>query len=328
MQTLPNRNPSKPVQEPTSDECLLSLLRGIENHSVIAAGPHGEAFRKELSALEAEFKAKHRAQQFVDATLQIVEKYAALTMDAMERQKSRLTSAASELDDAVQALPDLQSNADRWQQLEEKIKAISSTDDLQTVKDNLCAEVATARAEAIEERDKIGQIFSDVTRKMDLHAIEEPASSGSSLADQLTGLPLRAYAEGELNRAHAEPGECYLAMFIVKRLALINAKFGYSRGDQVLLKVVSHLAHLLPEFRALFRWSPCAFLTIAPSTMSYKELRSKVQVIENTRLAPLLEWEGRSAMVPIGLDCRIVPVKDFEAVSDLFLRLDTLAADA
>lgn len=327
MQTLPNRNP-KPALEPTSDECLLLLVRGIENHSVIAAGPQGEAFRKELSALEAEFKAKHKAQQFVDAALQIMEKYAALTMQAMDRQKSRLVNAASELNAATEALPGLQKSADRWDRLQEQVKAISLEDDLQAVKDELCCEIANARAEAFAEREKIGQLFANITRQLDLGSVEDAGPVCSSTTDQLTGLPLRAYAEGELNRVHAGPGECYLAMFIMKRLALINAKFGYSRGDQVLLKVVSHLAHLLPEFRTMFRWSPCAFLTIAPATMSYKDLRSKIQVIENTRLAPLLEWEGRSAMVPVGLDCRIVSVKDFENISDLFLRLDRLAADA
>lgn len=327
MQALPNRNQSKPVQEPTSDECLLLLLRGIENHSVIAAGPHGEAFRKELSALELEFKAKHKAQRLVDGALQIVQKYASLTMEAMDRPKSRMASAASELNAALEALPNLQTSADHWARLEERVKAISIDDDLEAAKNDICAEIASSRAEALEERDKISQLFSKVTHKLEVRPCDD-LSVSTSAADQLTGLPLRAYAEGELNQAHAEAGECYVAMFIVKRLALINAKFGYSRGDQVLLKVVSHLAHLLPEFRTMYRWSPCAFLTIAPATMSYKELRSKIQVIENTRLAPLLEWEGRSAMVPVGLDCRIISVKEFETVPDLFLRLDTLAADA
>ncbi len=147
-------------------------------------------------------------------------------------------------------------------------------------------------------------------------------------ADQLTGLPSRAYAEAELVRAHGQPEDYYLALFMVKRLALINAKFGFSRGDQVLLKVVVHLAQAMSDFNNLFRWAPCAFLTLAPPSTSFKELRGKVQLVELTRMTPTLEWEGRSAMVPIAIDCRILSVKDFGTPSDLFLRLDTLAADA
>jgi GGDEF domain-containing protein len=146
--------------------------------------------------------------------------------------------------------------------------------------------------------------------------------------DQLTGLPLRAHAEAELARAHALDQERYLVLFVVKRLALINAKFGYSRGDEVLRKVVAHLAQLLPDYNDLFRWTPCSFLTIAPPETAYKELRGRVQIIELSRLTPTLEWQGRSAMVQVAIDCRILSVKDFGTRSDLFLRLDTLAADA
>jgi hypothetical protein len=53
-----------------------------------------------------------------------------------------------------------------------------------------------------------------------------------------------------------------------------------------------------------------------------------VQLIELARLTPTLEWEGRSAMVAVVIDCRMVSAKDFGTPSDLFLRLDTLAADA
>jgi GGDEF domain-containing protein len=147
------------------------------------------------------------------------------------------------------------------------------------------------------------------------------------LHDALTGLPARAYAEGDLARAFEDTGDCFLAIFAVKRLALINAKFGYARGDQVLLKVVAHLARSLPDFNLFYRWTPCAFLTVAPAGTSFRELRAKVQFIELTRITPTIEWEGHNAMVPVALDCRVLSIKDFSAVSELFLRLDTYAAD-
>lgn len=226
-------------------------------------------------------------------------------------------------------LREMQASADRWSDMEEKIKEISTEDDLEVIKAKLCADVATARAEALQDRKKISDLFSGVMAKLDLPPLEA-SQSGASIytLDQLTGLPARAYAETELSRAHAQTEDCYLALFIVKRLALINAKFGYSRGNQVLLKVVTQLAQSMPDLKSLFRWAPCAFLAMAPPSVSYKELRSKVHVIEITRMTPVLEWEGHSAMVPVTLDCRIISLKDFETPSDLFLRLDTLAADA
>lgn len=212
---------------------------------------------------------------------------------------------------------------DRWNRIEEKIKAISVDDDLEQLKARLCSEIAAARAEGRQERRKIAALL-----ELDLPGGETGSQESGYTLDPLTGLPARAYAEAELSRIHAEPEERHVALFLVKRLALINAKFGYSRGDQVLMKVVTNLAQSLPEFKSLFRWAPCAFLVVTPPGLAFKELRSKVHVIEITRMTPVLEWEGRSAMVPVTLDCRILSLKDFETPSDLFLRLDTLAADS
>jgi len=200
--------------------------------------------------------------------------------------------------------------------LEEQINALSSADDLDTVKARLCAQIALAREEALQAA---GQPDSSPDRP----SLPPPVF----MPDQLTGLPARAHAEGELSSAQAESGERLVALFVVKRLALINAKFGYSRGDQVLLKVVTHLRQSLPELSNLVRWTPCAFLSMAPAHTSYKQLRAQIHMIEVTRLSPMVEWEGHSAMVPVVIDCRIVALQDFGTPFELFLRLDTLATD-
>jgi GGDEF domain-containing protein len=181
-------------------------------------------------------------------------------------------------------------------------------------------------AEVLQARQQLGALLSGVISQVAGEALQPQAPVYT--LDQLTGLPSRASAEAQLREAHTQSQDCFLALFVVKRLALINAKFGYARGDDVLKKVVVHLSQSLQESANLFRWAPCAFLALAPESTSYKELRSKIQMIELARLTPTLEWEGRSAMVPIIIDCRIVPVKDFSAAPDLFLHLDTLASDA
>jgi len=180
-------------------------------------------------------------------------------------------------------------------------------------------------AEVLEARHQLGSLLSGAISQV---AGEAPQPQAVDTLDPLTGLPSRAAAVAELQEAHTQCQDCFLGLFVVKRLALINAKFGYARGDDVLKKVVLHLSQSLQESSNLFRWAPCAFLTLAPEHTSYKELRSKIQMIELARLTPTLEWEGRSAMVPIIIDCRIVPVREFSTASDLFLRLDTLANHA
>ncbi len=313
MQTASDESESKPGAPSALEESLVELLKGIQKYV-----PAGEA---ELAGLAARFQETGDSRELVKSALKILE--------AHELRRNS-DAAAAELANAIQALPGLQGNVERWNRVEQQIKAISSRDDLEVTKARLCADVAVARAEALQERQKISTLFSGALAKLEVPAagdiLAAPEESGAKL-DQLTGLPTRAYAEAELARLHGEDADNYVTLFVVKRLALINAKFGYARGDQVLMKVVAHLAQALPDFRHFFRWAPCAFLTLAPPDTTYKELRSKVQMIELARLAPTLEWEGRSAMVPVAMDCRIVSVKDFLSPSELFLRLDTLASD-
>ncbi|MGA2878168.1 MAG: GGDEF domain-containing protein [Bryobacteraceae bacterium] len=305
MQPTSKPPPSKPTEQVPLEDCLRILLRGIQNNAVIADGSDGQEFQAALATLEGQLQGEENAGHWVDSAVEILNRYGTQANQAIACQKSALAVAM-----------------DHWNAVEEQIKAISIADDLPAVKARLSSQIALARAEVLEAA---GNADSPAAG----HASKTLRSAAAIYkADQLTGLPARASAEVELARAHAQSPDCYLALFVVKRLGLINAKFGYSRGDQVLLKVVIHLAQSLPDFDKLFRWTPCAFLTLAPPETSYKELRAKVQMIELARLSPTLEWEGRSAMVPVVIDCRIIRVKDFETPSDLFLRLDTLAADA
>ena len=341
MKSSSQQPPSKPSEQVALEDCLLKLLRGIQNHAVVAEESDAEGFRAQLAALESQFKGPDDAHHLVESAVELLDKYGTQTSQAIARQKSGLLTAATELSEVVKTLPDIHRFDERFSRLEEQIQAISTKDDLAAIKAHLSADIASARADTLEESHKISELFSAVAGKLDHTAdrgpsqvpgqMTNPKGRPSSLAhipDQLTGLASRGAAEAELARVCSQSEDCYLALFVVKRLALINAKFGYSRGDQVLLKVVVHLSQSMPDYKSLFRWAPCAFLTRVPPNVSYKELRGKVQLIELTRLTATLEWEGRSAMVPVAIDCRIVSAKDFGTTSDLFLRLDTLAADA
>lgn len=324
MQPFPRPALPKANEPVALEDCLRILLRGIQDHSVNADGADAQQFRTQLAVLESRFQGKESARQLVDSAVAILDKYGSQANKLIARQKSGLAEAASQLASA--------NNVERWNRLEQQIKAISPGEDLDVAKARLCADLAAARAEILQERQEMGNVLSEILGSVNLSpkqgAGETPQSQGLTyLPDPLTGLPLRAHAEAELARAHAQSSDCHLALFVVRRLALINAKFGYARGDQVLLKVGTHLAQAMPEYKSLFRWTPCAFLTVTPPNTPYRDLRSKVRVIAITRMAPTLEWEGRSAMVPVTLNCRIISVKDFGTPYDLFLRLDTLAAD-
>ena len=320
------------TREPVSlEECLLILLRGIQEHSVTTEEAGDKEFQARLAELQRAFKGKENAQQVAEAAIELLAQHQGQVNDVVAQQKSALAKATSDLAAATKGLSEVQGTTDRLKSLEQQIGAISEGDDLPAIKRRLISEVATARTEAQQERQKVSDLISGTLTEL----ATPPGQSGHHVAhvvgsayapDPLTGLHSRAQAENELMRAYELPIDTYLAIFVVKRLALINSKFGFARGDQLLVKIVGQLAQSMPEFNNLFRWAPCAFITLAPPGTTYHELRQKVQVIEVTRMTPTLEWQGRSAMVPIALDCRMISLKDFSTPSELFLRIDSFAS--
>ncbi len=319
------------TKEPVSlEESLLILLRGIQEHTVTTEEGGDREFQARLAELQRAFKGKENAQQVAEAAIELLAQHQGQVNDVVAQQKSALAKATSDLAAATKGLAGVQGTADRLKSLEQQIGAISEGDDLSAIKTRLISEVATARTEAQQERQKVSDLISGTITEL-----AAPGQSGHHVAhvvgsayapDPLTGLHSRAQAENELMRAHELPIDTYLAIFVVKRLALINSKFGFARGDQLLVKIVGQLAQSMPEFNNLFRWAPCAFITLAPPGTAYRELRQKVQVIEVTRMTPTLEWQGRSAMVPVALDCRVISAKDFGTPSELFLRLDSFSS--
>src|ERR1700722_375550 len=99
MQQASKQPPAKPTQQVALEDCLLKLLRGIQDHTVISGEADGQEFRAQLAALESQFKGTDDAHQLVDSAVEILDKLGT-------RQKAGLAT-----------------EAERWSALEEEVKA-------------------------------------------------------------------------------------------------------------------------------------------------------------------------------------------------------------
>src|SRR5581483_7238050 len=282
-----------------------TLLREIQNHPALGDGVHGREFRAELAALQNQFHGQDPAG-LVEAAVATLKKHAAGAKAAMESQTSEITAATTELSDVIKALPNTEPFEQRLRTIEQEIDSISP-ETLDNSKARLRAEVAAARADSVAERQKILEFLSGPMGKLEAASQEMRGSEGALgvrgeggfaggtayALDPLTGLPGRAYAEVELGRSLNETDDYYVALFVIKRLALINAKFGYKRGDQVLMKVATHLAQSVPEFNNLFPWAPSPFPTKPQPKPTYKEVPANWKILSSAA-SPLL-WNGKAA---------------------------------
>src|SRR6202451_4613949 len=135
-----------------------------------------------------------------------------------------------EVTDLKDALQELEKSTDRWDQIEQQIKSVSADDDLHAAKAGLAATVVAARAEFVEQHRRRDSRLANLLNK--LYATPNAAGATPGFegkpesgpkTDPLTGLLARPSAETDLIRTCGEPADCYLALFVVKRVALINA---------------------------------------------------------------------------------------------------------
>ena len=308
------------------------LVKAIERHLVIANEKDAEEFRAGLCRIEDGLHKSVDTRVRVDAVVRLLTNYATRTNQVIGRQRSELARLASDLSAGNAELQDLQKTGERLRGIEERIGRISTPEDVKRLKSEVIADISSARDGIGKLERQVGSFVSgavDRLRACQGHIDGERSLGSPSLyaTDPLTGLPGRAYAQNELARTHAQHPDCLIAFFVVKRLSLINAKFGFSRGDQVLLKVVQSLAQMMPDYNNLCRWSPCSFLIITAPSVTPAELRGHVHDIELLRMTPTLEWEGHSALVPIAMDCRAMSLREFGSPDVLFRKLDVIASN-
>jgi GGDEF domain-containing protein len=237
----------------------------------------------------------------------------------------------SELTAALAALPDIQQAFDRISALAKQVDTSNSSGDLKLVKVRLSQCLRLTQHEVLQQRQQISDLISGTIGR--IRAFQEGTTSPTApdkslfVADPLTGLPGRAYAEAELVRTHGQFPDCNASLFVVKRLHLIQTKFGFSRGEQVLLNTVQQVAQTIPDFNNLYRWTPASFLAITSPAITYQDVRKKAQLLELLRITQTLEWEGHTALVPVNLGCRAYALKEYDSSDSLLQELDAFASE-
>ena len=311
-------------------ECLSILFKSIERNVVVADDNDAKEFRSRLAALHDRFTTPQSIPPAIDEAAEMLDTYVQRANQMIGKQRSEIMMLVSELTTAMTSLPDVQRSSERLQLLEEQLATVSTSGDLKVCKARIQEFLALAQLEVLKPKQQISDLISATIgrmRKCQEELVGRSATPSSNSPDPLTGLPGRAYAEAELARLHAQYPDCNVAIFAVKRLHLLTAKFGFSQSDKVLLRFVQHLAQAMPDLNGLSRWASSAFLVISPASVPYSELRMKIQAIELQRITSTLEWSGRSALVPIAFSSRVVSLKEYASPDDVFRVLDTVVSE-
>jgi GGDEF domain-containing protein len=141
-------------------------------------------------------------------------------------------------------------------------------------------------------------------------------------AAPVSEFPDRPAAEQAIATKIAEAKDCVCGVFIVNRLASINARFGRAVGDEVMLLAAERLAQHLPAGAAVFRWSESGLVAIAEVAGNISEVTRRYARAASMSLEKNIETEHRFVMVPITLSFTLKRLSGTCAAPDIFIELD------
>ena len=304
------------------------LLEGIERHAVRPDPGDYEQFRRELRLILGDLKEETAAAEIlvlVGQALKALEGYNARATKQMRAQCDDLQNMVAMLTKTMAAIgSESQSSISRLQEIEATLQTASALEDFHVAKvrmseclDVLAKEIVRRRSESARQVSEMHSAVQGLRSSRSAHSAEELARK-----DPLTGLTQRAGAEAALAAAVKESQPAFAAVFVADRLDMINARFGRTVGDDVLLYFCQHVARGLNEADRLYRWTGPAFLAILHRTTSLASVREDTNGLFARRLTMNVTSENRSVLLAVPAKWMVFAAQELRPLPRLIKSID------
>lgn len=239
--------------------------------------------------------------------------------------------SAHVLTSAVQAATNLclasEHFTQRLSEIEDQIEEACNIDAVRVARFRLTEYLQQLRDQTLRPREKMAEALTELREQLEIaHGVR--MSKGTSAApDTLTGLQARGCAERALAAALDAGLRAYVALFVVGRLHVINARYGYATGDQMLRVVCDHLASGVSPGDRLFRWTGPAFVALLERVESRAEVEQEIARIGSAALTVTVQIGNGSVSLPIPALCSLVPLTEVKTFPELAKRIDAFIGE-
>ena len=211
----------------------------------------------------------------------------------------------------------------RLDQIEEQIEEAEGIEGVRVLRFRLEETLQTLRDETRRQREELSEIFDRLQKQVEAAQVadRDDTRPGAEI-DKLSGFETREAAERVMAEAMEKGGLSYAALFVLDRLHLINAQFGYASGDRILREFGEHLRLSLLPADQLFRWTGPAFLAIIERGEEPAEVEANVQRLAAERLETTVQIGNGCVRLPIMRASLLVPLAGTRSLAALKSRLD------
>jgi GGDEF domain-containing protein len=218
-----------------------------------------------------------------------------------------------------------ESSTQSLQRIEKDLRSVSQIDNLRELKAKL-GESLKALSEESARQKRCSEDLANAMQE-NLTIAQSPVSTRAAVEmDPITGLAGHSAAERELRVLIAAGESRYVAIFCVERLDLINSRFGFAAGDQILMMFSQYVAQQLSGNDRLFRWrGPCVVAILARQG-NFSELQAELRRAASVRLEHNVTIGSRSVLLPISQCWSVLKVSGTSGPEELFARVDSFVA--
>ena len=194
-------------------------------------------------------------------------------------------------------------------QLEAKLLKTSDAQSLHDCRIQIGQCLLAIREEVQRQKLTSGQTISRLNSQLN-NCTDRTIASRRTGDDPVSGLAARHEAEESLDHALNNGNlNSFVVLFVVHRVELINTKYGYAAGDQIIRSFLRHLMQTFSIVDDLFRWSGPAFLAITNRPSGLPSLRADVTKVTSHRIEENIVVGNRDVLLPI----RLVQIRNFQA---------------
>ncbi len=317
------------------NEALLRMARlltqGIELHAVKGDAADYDKFRADMQEVQRTLEEQPSASEILvlaGAVVKAMEEYNSRTSRFIHVQCSELQSMVAMLTKTMSNLAaGSEASVARLQAIEKQLHKATMIEDFQTARLRLADCLEGLHAEVSRQKEESVRTVSGI--KAELESSKERLASASAAPgeeprpDPVTGLPGRAAAEAALIASSRQDRPAFAAVFVIDRLELINTRFGYAIGDNVLLAFSQHVAQCLSRADKMYRWSGPALLALLERDRPVLQVREELARFANQRMERTFQAGNRSVLLPVASNWSLFPLAQFRPVQLLFYQLDT-----
>jgi GGDEF domain-containing protein len=217
--------------------------------------------------------------------------------------------------------------AQRLSEIDDQIEEAANIGAVRVLRFRLTEYLQQLRDQTLHQRAKMAEALTQLREQLEIaHGVRSSKGTGAA-PDTLTGLQARGGAERALAAALAAGVPAYAALFVVDRLHLINARYGYSTGDQMLRVVCDHLASGLSPGDRFFRWTGPAFVALMERVESPAEIEQEINRIGAVPLKVTVQIGNGSVSLPVSTLPLLVPLTGVKALPDLTKQMDAFIGE-